>query len=271
MRQGGSAPALTDEEVLTRELGGEYCKLPTDKALFVYLRTPYAPFLPPLPARPLFVRHATPLGQGKAASPQRLTPGRGQAPAPGQLLDTLARPVCGSPRRGRERGFTPVADSGPCAAKNLDYSGFKLGVRRARGGMITCGPVLPARPPDLPLWAERVEGFAGRVPADKGFSAAFRQARLAERQGVFVVTAPRQGLTTPHRPPRLKACARRRKGSEPVGAPLTERFAVARLRVHELWHFQQRLIRQVRAHTVGVVLNLQPGQPALDLDGLVTV
>ena len=55
---------------------------------------------------------------------------------------------------------------------------------------------------------------------------------------------------------------------ETVGAHLTEHFAIARVRVHDLWHWQHRLIRKILAHTVGVFLNLQAGRPPLDLDGL---
>jgi hypothetical protein len=44
LRRGGFAPALTDEEVITMEICGEYLKLPTDKDLFAYFRTPYAHF-----------------------------------------------------------------------------------------------------------------------------------------------------------------------------------------------------------------------------------
>jgi hypothetical protein len=58
---------------------------------------------------------------------------------------------------------------------------------------------------------------------------------------------------------------------ETVGAHLTERFAIARIRVHDLWHFHHRGIRKILAHTVGVFLNLQLRRPPLDLDGLVTV
>jgi hypothetical protein len=56
---------------------------------------------------------------------------------------------------------------------------------------------------------------------------------------------------------------------ETVGSHLTERFAVERIRVHDLWHYQHRLIRKVLAHTTAVFLNLQMGRPPLDLDGLV--
>jgi hypothetical protein len=68
----------------------------------------------------------------------------------------------------------------------------------------------------------------------------------------------------------LKACRRIRKRVETVGSQLTERFAVARIRVRDLWHFQQRLIRKVLAHTVVVFLNLQFGRAPLDLDDLVS-
>jgi Transposase DDE domain len=271
LRRGGFAPTLTDEEVITLELCGEYFKLPTDKDLFGYFRTHYAHFFPRLTERTLFVRQAANLWQVKAALQQRLTFVSGQAPDPVQIIDTLPLPVCGYTRSSRDRCFKPFADYGHCAAKKLDYYGFKLGLRIARSGMITGCPLLPARPHDIQLLDELVDGFAGLIPADKGFIDAFRQALLAERHGVFVVTAPRKGMTTSHSPTLLKVCARLRKGVETVGSHLTERFAVARIRVHDLWHFQHRLIRKVLAHTVGVFLNLQLGRPPLDLDGLVVV
>jgi DDE family transposase len=271
LRRGGFAPALSDEAVMTRELGGEYFKLATDKEIFAYFRTPYAHFFPQLTARTLVVRPAANVWHVKAAIQPRLTQVSGQAADPVPILDTLPLPVCGYPRSSRDRCFKSVADYGQCAAQRLDYSGFKLGLRIARSGMILPFPWLPARPHDLRLLEDLGEGFAGLVPADKGFIAAFRHARLEERHGVVVVTPPRRGMTTPHPPTLLRLCAGLRKGVETVGAHLTERFAVARMRVHDLWHFHHRLIRKVLAHTVGVFVNLQLRRPPLDLDGLVTV
>ena len=108
------------------------------------------------------------------------------------------------------------------------------------------------------------------VPADKGFIDAFRQSLLAEHHGIHLITAPRKNMTTPHSRHLLKACGRIRKCIETVGSHLTERFGVTRIRVHDLWHFEHRLIRKVLAHTVAVFLNLQQGRDPLDLDGLVT-
>jgi hypothetical protein len=215
------------------------------------------------------VRHAANVWQVKAAIQQRRTQVSGQADEPIQVIDILPLPVCGYTRSSRDRCFKPEADYGHCAAKDLDYYGFKRGLRIARSGMITHFPVLPARPHDLHLLNDVVAGMRGIVPADTGCIAAWRQARLEERHALVVT--PRKRMTPLHPPTLLAACKHIRKRVETVGAHVMERFAVAHIRVHDLWHFQHRLIRKVLAHTVSVFLNLQVGRPPLDVDGLVAV
>lgn len=211
VRRGGVAPALTDEEVITLEMCGDYFKCATDKDLYAYFHAHYRHFFPPLQDRTLFVRQAANLWQVKAALQQRLTVASGQAADPVQVIDTLPLPVCQYTRSKRDRCFKPEADYGYCAAKALCDSGFKLGLRIARCGMITQFPLLPARPHDIQLLDERVEGFRGMLPADKGFIAAVRQDLLAERPGVLVITPPRQGMRTTYPPIVLKAGSRLRK------------------------------------------------------------
>jgi len=268
VRTGGFAPALTDEEVITIEICGEFFKYGVDKDIVAYFRAHYQAFFPHLRDRSLFVRQAANLWHLKERIQQRLTVVSGQAHDEVQVIDTLPLPVCGYTRSGRDRCFKPHADYGHCAAKKLDYYGFKLGLRIARSGMIIAYPLLPARPHDIHLLDDLVAGFTGTVPADKGFIDAARHAVLAERHAVLMIVPPRKGMTTPHPRCLLRACARIRKSVETVGSHLTERFAIARLRVHDLWHYQHRLIRKVLAHTVGVFLNLQLGRAPLDLDGL---
>jgi len=268
VRTGGFAPALTDEEVITIEICGEFFKYGVDKDIVASVRAHDQAFFPQLRDRSLFVRQAANLWQLKERIQQRLTVVSGQAQDPVQVIDTLPLPVCGYTRSGRDRCFKPHADYGHCAAKKLDYYGFKLGLRIARSGMIIAYPLLPARPHDSQLLDDVVAGFTGTIPADKGFIGAVHHALLAERHAVLMIVPPRKGMTTPHPRCLLRACARIRKGVETVGSHLTERFAIARLRVHDLWHYQHRLIRKVLAHTVAVFLNLQLGRAPLDLDGL---
>jgi len=260
---------LTDEEVITIEICGEYFKCGTDKDIFNYFQAHYQDWFPCLTDRTLFVRQAANLWWVKAAIQQRLTVVSGQAEDPVQAIDTLPLPVCAYTRSSRDRCFKPEADYGYCAAKDQHYYGFKLGLRVARSGMITWYPLLPARPHDIQLLDDLIEGFSGLVPADKGFIDAFRQAMLEERRGVIIVTPPRKGMKARQPWSLVKACARIRKRVETVGSHLTERFAVTRIRVRDLWHFQHRLIRKILAHTIGVFLNLLLHRDPLDLDGLV--
>ena len=149
IRRGGCAPRLTDEEVITIEICGEFFKCDTDKDLFAYFRSHYTHFFPRLRERSLFVRQAANLWQVKAAVQHRLTVVSGQAEDPVQIIDTVPLPVCGYMRSRRDRSFKPDADYGYCPAKDLKYYGFKLGLRIARSGMITHFPLLPARPHDI--------------------------------------------------------------------------------------------------------------------------
>jgi hypothetical protein len=271
IRHGGFAPELSDEEVITMEICGEYLKHHTDQDLFDYFRAHYRHFFPKLTDRTLFVRQAANLWQVKAALQQRLTRLSGQAADPVQAIDTLPVPVCTYTRGGRrDKCFPLQADYGYCAAKQLHYYGFKLGLRITRCGMMTHCPLLAARPHDIKHVDALVEGFVGLVPADKGFIDAFRHALLQTRHNITILTPARARMAPlPHSQALLKASARWRKRIETVGSQLTERFAIARIRVRDLWHFQHRVIRKVLAHTVCVFLNLQLGRAPLDLDGLV--
>lgn len=179
-------------------------------------------------------------------------------------------PVCTYTRAGSDRCFKTLADYGHCTAKKLSSYGFKLGLRVSASGMITHFPLLNARAHDVNHLNALVEGFSGVCLADKGFIDAFRQPLLRDRYAVKIVTAAKSNMSEEHPPALLRFCSRIRKVVETVGSHLTERFAIAKIRVHDLWHFQHRLIRKVLLHTVMVFLNLQIGRDPLDLDGLVT-
>lgn len=207
LRHGGFMPALTDEEVITMEICGEYWKLNTDADLYDYFRVHSQHFFPKLRERTLFVRQAANLWQLKTRLQQRLVALSGQAAAPVQAIDTLPLPVCTYTRAPRERCLRGAADYGHCAAKKLDYYGFKLGLRVTRHGMITYAPLLPARPHDVNHTGALLEGYAGLVPADKGFWDPFRQGLYEQRQGVQLIVPARKNMTETQPSRLLKACA----------------------------------------------------------------
>lgn len=269
LRRRGFEPALSDEEAITLEICGEYWGYDQDEAIFDYFHSHYAHFFPQLRERTRFVRQAADLWQIKAVIQQRITVISGQTDDPIQLIDTMPLPVCVYTRAQRDRCFKPEADYGFCAAKKLHYYGFKLGLRTSRVGMILHCSLLPARPHDVQLLDDLLEGFQGVAVADKGFIDAARQQGLATKRAIELLTPARKNME--HQPPvQVRRISQRlRKRLETVGSHLTERFHIDCSRAHDLWHYQNRLIRKVLAHTVCVFINLQLGRAPLDLDDLV--
>jgi Transposase DDE domain len=269
LRQRGFAPALSDEEVITMEICGEYFGFSQDEAIYNYFRAHYQPFFPKLKDRTLFVRQAANLWWIKASIQYRLTGLSGQRADPVQPIDTLPLPVCVYTRSQRDRCFKPEADYSYCAAKDMPYYGFKLGLRISRSGMILDSSLLPARPHDSQLLDDLIESFEGMVPADKAFIDAFRQEALARKRNVALVTPVRKNMKVTPPIASRRICNRWRKLIETVGSHLTERYQIAKTRARDLWHYQHRLIRKVLSHTVCVFINLQLGRSSLDLDDLV--
>ena len=270
LRRGGFAPALTDEEVITMEICGEYLGFDRDEAIYDYFHSHYAHFFPQLRDRILFVRQAANLWQVKVVIQHRLTIVSGQAADTMQLIDTMPLPVCVYTRSKRDRCFKPYADYGYCAAKDLHYYGFKLGLRLSRIGMIVHYALLPARPHDSQLLDDLLAGFEGVAIADKGFIDAVRQQTLAAKRTVELITPLRKNMKAQLPIHLRRTCQRWRKRIETVGSHLTERFHIDSTHAHNLWHYQNRLIRKVLAHTVCVFINLSLGRAPLDLDDLVT-
>ena len=272
IRHGGFAPALSDEEVITIKICGEFFKHSTDKDLFNYFKAHYQDWFPELKDRTLFVRQAANLWQFKALIWQQIVKQADQLFANLQVIDTLPLPVCQWVRGVRDKCFPTLADDGYCAAKDLHYYGFKLGLRVSRIGMITSALLLPARPHDVNFTEELVGGLGKTMLGDKGFLDLWREELLQNRYGTDLIVPKRKnmkGQVTPFDQIKAKVCRKIRKVVETVGSHLTERLSINKIRVHDLWHFQSRLLRKILTHTVAVSLNFQLKRKPLDLDGLV--
>ncbi len=248
-------------------------RLSTDKDLFNYFKAHYQDWFPALKERTLFVRQAANLWQFKALIQQHLAMSAEQLFADIQVIDTLPLPVCQWVRGVRDKCFPNEADYGYCAAKELHYYGFKLGLRVSRIGMITSACLLPARPHDVNFTEELVNGCDKTVLGDKGFLDQFRQEMLSDRYGTQLIVPLRKNMKEQGEKSidkiTSKIYRKIRKVVETVNSHLTERLNVTKIRVHDVWHFQSRLIRKILTHTVAVFLNLQLNRKPLDLDGLV--
>ena len=159
LRRGGFQPSLTDEEVITMEICGEYFKIECDKDIFACFSSHCRHFFPKIKDMSLFVRQAANLWHVKSLIQKRLTAIIGEMNDHVQSIDTLPLPVCVLTRAKRDRCFPGEADFGYCSAKDMHYYGFKLGLRVSRIGMIIHYSLLPARPHDIQSLETLLEGF----------------------------------------------------------------------------------------------------------------
>lgn len=282
-RRGGFAPALSDEEALTIELCGEMLRLNSDKAIVSYFQRHYPTWFPHLRDRSAFARQVANLWRVKEMLQQRLLRRHFVYEHPIQPIDTLPLPVCAKARAKRDRVFAGVARKGFCAAKDVFFYGFKLGLRVSEAGFIAHYALLEANTHDcrhLPALVEGLDECAWRydtpvlVPVDKGFFDPTGWRLLFARGAHMVGRGPKR--VDKHRPAELRLddfverlCARVRKKVESVASLLCSRFHIEHIRVHDLWHFEHRLLRKILAFNLLVACNLFLGRPPLDLDGLV--
>jgi len=266
-RSKGFPPKLTDAEVITIEICGEFFKLHEDTEIYHYFKRHYLDYFPNLPDRTTFVRQSANLWQAKLLCQRILIAISGAAEDAVQSIDTVPLPVCTYTRGGRrDKRFATLADYGHCAAKKMDYYGFKLGLRIARSGMITHFPLLSARAHDVNHLGTLIEGFSGTVPADKGFLDQYQQQLWLDIQQTQVITPLKSNMETSSEQVKLvKQTKYWRKLVETVGSQLVERFQIAKIKVKDLWHYQNRIFRKILSHTVGVFLNMQSGNKALQL------
>lgn len=265
-REGGFPPKLTDSEVITIEICGEYFQQQTDKAIFRYFRSHYQHFFPNLTDRTLFVRQAANLWRISELIQQRMVEGCGQRTANWQVIDTLPVPICRITRAKRNpfRGFD--ADYGYCAAKREYYYGFKLGLRISPLGMIVHYPLLQARSHDVLCLEELVGDFRGFLIGDKGFLDQWRRQQLQD-QGVFLRTPTRRNMKASNGWNDMFAHVR--KLVETVGSQLTQQFHLQPQKLRNFWHLRHRIIRKVLSHTICVFINLQLHRPPLEIADLV--
>ncbi len=267
IRQKGFPPQLTDAETITIEICGEFFKLHEDTEIYNYFKLHYLHFFPNLPSRSTFVRQSANLWQVKALCQSLLVKKANQQADQIQSIDTMPLPVCTYTRGGfRDKRFPTIADFGHCAAKKMDYYGFKLGLRISRIGMITHFPLLSARLHDVNHLGSLIEGCSGIISADKGFIDEYQQEMWQETQQTQIVTPNRKNMeNSPEQIKLVKKTKYWRKLVETVNSQLTERFQITKIKVKDLWHYQNRIIRKIMSHTVAVYLNLQIGNKPLQL------
>lgn len=267
IRQRGPAPKLSDSEVLTIEVVGEFLGINTDKGIYRYFRRHYAEWFPALSSvhRTTFARQAANLWKIKEYLWQELLLLAPHDPT-FALVDSMPLPACLFARAYRCRRFKGEAAFGKDTLLKQTFYGFRVHMRVCWPGLISRLSIAPANVHELSVIPELAEFTSGLIVGDRNYHSPKTSQELA---GIGVeLLAPYSSKKGDPHPKRSAFLSRLRYRIDTVFSQLTERYCVKKVWARDLWHLASRLLRKVLSHTVAIMLNHRMGNPPLQLSKL---
>jgi len=268
IRRAGPTPTVSDAEVITMEVIGEFLGLDHDNHLMEFFRGQYGHFFPGIRRihRTTFVRQAANLWRVKEQVWRRVLDlmsfEGGFA-----MVDSIPMPVCRFARAYRCRLFRPEAAFGKDHVERQTFFGFRLHARVCWPGVVTEFAIEPANTAEPEVALSLAAGTTGTLVGDRGYSAAWLQEALARRRVKLI--APHKSKKNDPFPRLSRTIARIRYRIECTLAQLVGRFQVKRVRTRDLWHLASRVMRKVLSHTLMILLNQKAGNsPSIRLSAL---
>ena len=267
LRRRGPAPTLSDAEVITIEIVGEFWGLDADRELFRHFRAYHVAEFPALAdlSRTTFVRQAANLWRVKHLIQSRLA-GWLTGDDPRWLVDTLPIDACQFACATFCRRFRGEADSGYDHLRKRTYYGFRLHLRTSREGAIESFLLTSARPADATVTPALDPPPGSTGIEDRGYyNPAMRRVLAA---GGVTLHAPYSQRGRDPGPKRSSRLASLRYRIETVGSQLTLRYHVKQARARDVWHLVHRIIRKILSHTVMICLDIRETNAPLSFDRL---
>jgi hypothetical protein len=267
IRSRGPAPKLSDAEVLTIEVVGEFLGIDTDKGIYLFFRRHYREWFPALGEvhRTTFARQAANLWKLKELLWQELLVLAPHEPT-FAICDSMPLPACLFARAYRCSRFKGEAAFGKDILLKQTFYGFRVHMRVCWPGIITRFSVAPANAHELSVLPEIAEETSGVLVGDRNYHSPKSREVLAG-MGVELL-APYSSKKRDPTPQKSVFLSGVRYRIDTVFSQLTERYCVKRVWARDLWHLTSRLVRKVLSHTVAFVLNHQMGNPPLQLSKL---
>jgi hypothetical protein len=170
VRVKGFAPALSDSEVMTMEIVGEFLGIDTDRGIYCYFRRHYCDWFPALKRvhRTTFVRQAANLWAVKQHLWSTLI-GQIEHDPLISITDSLPIPVCRFARAYRCRILAGETAFGRDEVARQTFLGLRVHVRINLPGIITDFRLAPANVHDLHVAEELFEGVQGWALDDRNY------------------------------------------------------------------------------------------------------
>lgn len=260
IRRGGFAPSLSDSEVITMEIVGEFLGIETDKGIWNYFRVHWLDLFPKIKSRTTFVRQASNLWCYKQQLQKLLARNLGGYDDSIHLIDGFPIPLCHYQRAKNCQLFTGEASFGYCASKDEKYYGFHGHLVISAEGVITGFCLTGANVSEREALWDIVDGIGGLLIGDKGYLSNSLQSDLNFYQ--LDLQTPKRSNMIDERPRYwVRALIQTRRLVETIIGQLVERFHLAKIKARDLWHLTSRINRKLLSHTVALWLNRHSDNP----------
>jgi hypothetical protein len=268
LRKRGFKPKLSDAEVITMDIVGEFLGKDKDTSIYRYFKTHWRSWFPGLGSRSNYAKQSANLWQIKKMLQIILANKLGAFSDKLYMADGFPVPVCHFKRAYFSRFFKESADYGYCASKSETYYGFKGNLVINSEGIVAGITLSSANIDERESLWDLTDNIQGLLIADKGLIGKDYQTQIRAQTKVNLQTPTRNNM----KDPRGKDCNRiltsTRRLVETVIGQLTEQFNIEKVRARSLWHLTSRIARKVLAHTVGALINKNLGNPPLQFEKL---
>jgi hypothetical protein len=267
LRARGPQPSLSDAEVLTIEIVGEFLGIDTDSGLYRHFRRHYSDWFPDLMRihRTTFLRQAANLWLVKRelwiAFSEQIPQDRLLT-----VIDSFPVPVCRFARAPRCQAFKGIAAFGHDEVARQTYYGFRAHIRLTWPGVITDVRLTPADVHDTVAAEILLSNCMGWALADRNYWKPLLTETL-KKQGLFLLAPYKSAKREPFRFP--IQLTHKRYRIETVIGQLVERFHAKKVWARDAWHLTSRWMRKLLSHTIAVLFCVQAGLPPLRLAELI--
>lgn len=268
-RSRGPAPKLSDSEVITMEIVGEFLGIDTDKGIYTYFRRHYPHYFPKIRDihRTTFARQAANLWVIKEHLWQHLLEhelvlGGAAQEEPLMVIDSFPIPVCKKSRSYKCKVMRELSERG--RDTNLGkFLGMRAHVVVVWPGIIVRAEVCGANVHDLHPAQRLLEGMGrGWVLADRNYWSPETREQVHDREEgpMLLARFKRKGKTERERglvwPGWLSA---KRQKIESIFSQLVARYKMKEVWARDTWHFSSRFVRKILSHTMAVVFCYREG------------
>jgi len=269
LRQRGRPPGLSDSEVITMEVVGEFLSKDCDTNIWQYFMMHWLHFFPKIPDRTNFAKQAANLHVLKRHLQESLACKLGAFADNLHLIDGLPIPVCKFARAHFSQVFKGEVAFGYCATKQERYYGFRGHIVINSIGVVTAATFAAANIDERDICPELMVQLRGIALGDKGYIRPSLQEDLVT-QKLHLQTPLRQNMKDERPNWFVKWMMTTRRLVETVIGQLAGRFNIEKVRARDMWHQASRFWRKLLAHTVCVKIGLDCGNEPLQFENLLS-